>query len=75
MSQFNFVMDYGALQVSDINPSIGGKTTRDLTNPRVDDDLEAKEQMATGQIQPIKSPMYYLLPAVIILVVISFLQK
>lgn len=75
MTKFNFVMDYGVLQVSDINPSVGGRTTRDLTNPRVDDDLEAAEQVATGQIQPVKSPMYYLLPAAIILVIISFLQK
>lgn len=75
MSKLNFKMDYGVLQVSDVNPAVGGMTTRDLTNPRVDDDLEAAEQVATGHLGKIKSPFYYILPVIILIVVISYLQK
>ncbi len=74
-NKLNFKMEYGALQVSDINPAVGGMTTRALTNPRVDDDLEAAEQAATGQVGMRKSPIFYILPFVILMVVISYMQK
>lgn len=75
MNRLNFKMDDGVLQVTDMNPSVGGMTTRALTNPKVDDDLEAAEQAATGQLAMKKSPFYYIIPFVVLMIVIGYLQK
>lgn len=71
----NYVMEYGTIQARDINPAVPGATTQDLTNPRVVDNLEASEQILTGQLGQHLSPIYYLAIAIAVLLAVSYFQK
>ena len=45
-----FKVDNGQLQRKDINPSAGGFSTEDLTNPSTDNFLDEKQQVVSCRI-------------------------
>lgn len=74
-NKMHFVVEYGMLQARDLNPSIAGISTRDLTNPRLEEDEDVKQEIITGQATKQTSPMKYILIAAVILFFISYFQK
>lgn len=69
-----FKVDNGQLQRKDINPSAGGFSTEDLTNPTVDDYLDNKQQVVLGTQTKQLSPLVFIFAAVVFLIGVSFLQ-
>ncbi len=70
-----YVMENGLMQAKDINPAVPGITTKDLTNPRVDDNLDAAQELLTGTAGRKSSPILYLAVAAVALTAISFMQN
>ena len=75
MANLKFTVDYGMLQAADLNPEIPGSTTSDLTNPRLEDDEEVKQELMFGGLTAKTSPLIFLAAAIAILFVIRYLQK
>lgn len=70
----SFKVENGQLQRKDINPSAGGFSTEDLTNPTVDDYLDEKQQTYLGESTKQLSPLVFIFAAVVFLIGVSFLQ-
>lgn len=70
-----YVMENGLMQAKDINPAVPGMTTKDLTNPRTDDNLDAAQELLTGTAGRKCNPVVYLIAAAVALTAISFLQN
>ena len=70
-----FTVDYGMLQVKDINPAAAGLNTKDLTNPGLEDEEEVKQEIITGQGKTKTNPLRYVIAAAVVLFLISYFQK
>ena len=70
-----FKMEAGLLQRKDIDPSAGGYTTSERTNPVIDSRIDMQQQVYLGETTRQKSPLVFVFAAVIFLLVVSLFQK
>lgn len=75
MSKLDFVVDYGMLQIRDLNPAAGGPTTSGLTNPQLEANEQATKEIITGNHAFTYSPLLFVIVILVVLFGVSYLQK
>ena len=75
-----FIFREGILQAADINPTVPGPTTLDLTNPVTEHvtptGAAATKEIATGAVKKqYSSPLFFVAAVAIVLFAISYLQR